>query len=218
LKKYLKDVTLLAYDTRPENADNVIWSLQKCREGLYFYQVKFISNIMPDNLPDGIVWEYAPHIYEINDFNRYMFLEMGSHVDSSHMLYVHDHSWVLHPEIFQDSWLEYDYCGAPWPIVKNTYIANNGEIVRVGNGGFSIRSSYLMSLPKKLGWDLREEQGWKNEDGNIVCYWRKEMLENGIKYAPVEVAAKFSYENPIEENNYGNMKTFGFHKNHRENE
>lgn len=34
-----------------------------------------------------------------------------------------------------------------------------------------------------------------------------------IKYAPVEVAAKFSYETPVEENNWGRSPTLGFHRN-----
>jgi len=61
-----------------------------------------------------------------------------------------------------------------------------------------------------MGWEVREEQGWKNEDGNICCYYRKEMLENGIKYAPLEVAVKFSYENTIPEN--VGVTPFGFHR------
>jgi hypothetical protein len=39
------------------------------------------------------------------------------------------------------------------------------------------------------------------------------MLDLGIKYAPVEVAAKFSYENPVKENKFGNIPTFGYHRN-----
>jgi hypothetical protein len=89
-------------------------------------------------------------------------------------------------------------------------MANNGERVRVGNGGFSIRSSKLLNAPKKLGLELKQEQGFFNEDGNLVCYNRKELLEYGIKYAPVGVAAKFSYENEVPENQ--RIETFGFHK------
>jgi len=113
--------------------------------------------------------------------------------------------------MWKDEWLEYDYLGAPWGIVPNTYIANNGETVRVGNGGFSLRSKFLMDLPFNQGFRLRSEQGWQNEDGNICCYYRKEFLKLGIKYAPVEVAAEFSFENVCVEN-YG-RKTFGFHRN-----
>ena len=126
------------------------------------------------------------------------------------MLYVQAHAWILHPDLWDDNWLQYDYCGAPWPIVENSYITNNGERARVGNGGFSLRSKKLLDLPKKMNWGLREEQGWANEDGNIVCYYCKEMLENGIKYAPLDVACKFAYENTVPENI--GIKTFGFHR------
>jgi hypothetical protein len=37
------------------------------------------------------------------------------------------------------------------------------------------------------------------------------MLDNGIKYAPLDVACKFSYENTIPENI--GIKPFGFHRN-----
>jgi hypothetical protein len=39
------------------------------------------------------------------------------------------------------------------------------------------------------------------------------MLENGIKYAPIEVAAKFSYENDVPENMHI-KEFFGFHRNY----
>jgi hypothetical protein len=119
----------------------------------------------------------------------------------------------LNPELWNNRWLEWDYCGAPWPVVENSYMANDGTRALQGNGGFSLRSKKICELPSKMKWELREEQGWKNEDGNICCYWRKEMLENGIKYAPVNVSSIFSYENPVIENNFGRIKTFGFHRN-----
>jgi hypothetical protein len=211
MKKLLKDVTLIAYSSN-DVEENIV-ALQKCMEYFYFGAVKIISHKRPENLPEGIKYEQGKEIKDINDFNEYMFLNFYKHVNTSHCLYIQHHAYILNPELWDDNWLKYDYCGAVWPHVHDAYIANNGERVRVGNGGFSIRSSYLMTLPQKMGWYLREEQGWKNEDGQIAVYWRKEMLENGVKYAPVEVAAKFSYENPVPENNYGNMKTFGYHRN-----
>jgi hypothetical protein len=214
MKKFLKDVTLIAYSSHDVKEN--IESLQKCMECFNFGAVKIISHKKPDYLPEGIVYEQGREIKEINDFNEYMFMSFGNHIETSHCLYVQHHAFVISPEIFNIKWLKYDYIGAPWPIVENAYIANTGERVRQGNGGFSLRSKKLLDLPKKMGWYLREEQGWANEDGNICCYWREEMLENGINYAPVEIAAKFAYENPVPENNYGNMKTFGFHRNYRE--
>ena len=95
MKKYLKDVTLLSYSTNPDRMDGTISALQKCCEELDFYEVKLICDKKPDNLPENIIWEYAPHINHIDDFNYYMFLELGKHVNSSHMLFVHDHAYIF---------------------------------------------------------------------------------------------------------------------------
>ena len=115
--------------------------------------------------------------------------------------------------MWNNDWLQYDYIGAPFPISENAYWANNGERVRVGNGGFSLRSRKLLEMPLKNNWKLRQEQGFFNEDGNVCCYWRKEFLEEGIKYAPLELAVKFSFETPVQENDFGKTRTFGFHRN-----
>jgi hypothetical protein len=209
MKKSLPDVTLLAYTSH--EVKETIWSLNKCQEKLNFAEIKLLTHEMPVKLPSHIIWEYAPKINNINDFNKYMFLDLGKHINTSHMLYVQAHSWIVNPNLWTNEFLEFSYIGAPWKIVENSYMANDGTISRVGNGGFSLRDSRLLNLPKKMGWGLREEQGWLNEDGNICCYYRKEMLDNGIKYAPLEVACKFSYENTIPENI--GIKPFGFHRN-----
>jgi len=219
LKNNLKDVTLIIYETRPENFTNSINALNKCCESTSFAEVKFISDISPENLPKEYLWEFAPHIFDINDYNLYMFKEMYRHINTSHALCIHSHSWILNPLMWDDKWLEYDYIGAPWVIKNDAYISwGSKEHVRVGNGGFSLRSKRLLELPKIHDLPLLQEQGWYNEDGNLVSYYRELMLALGIKYAPVEVAAKFAYENPVPENNYGDMKTFGFHRNRRINE
>jgi len=213
LKKQLKDVTLLAYDTRPDKIDGTIWALQKCCERLEFFDVKLLTDIEPNNLPENIKWEYAPHINDIDDFSLYMFKHLWRHFDTSHCLYVQDHAYVLHPELWDDSWLQYDYCGALWPIVENSYIAwGSKETVRQGNGGFSLRSKKIATIPHEHDLPLLQDQNWFNEDGNLTCYYRELMLALGIKYAPVEVAARFAYENNVPENAHI-KEFFGFHRN-----
>lgn len=205
----IRDVTLIAYTSI--EFDATIRSLMKSSEQLDFGAIKLVSHEKPHNLPDKIQWEYGPFIRDIDDFNYYMFLEFGKHVDTSHALYVQHHSGVLHPEMWNDDWLSYDFIGAPWGIIEGAYMANDGTRSRVGNDGFSLKSKKLLDIPKENSMYLREEQGWKNIDGNTCCYWKKEMLELGVKYAPVEVAAKFSFENYVPEN-VGIGKVFGFHR------
>jgi len=214
LKKYLKDVTLIAYSSH--EVPETIMSLQKCQEGLDFFQVKLLSHEKPNNLPENIIYEYAPEINNIDDFNLYMFKYLGQHIESSHALYVQAHSWILHPELWDDDWLQWDYIGGVWPYKDDAYVAwGSGKHIRNGNGGFSLRGKLVMDIPYKHDLPLLREQGWANEDGNLCSYYSELMLALGVKYAPAEVAAKFSYETPVPENNYGNMKTFGFHRNHR---
>jgi hypothetical protein len=53
----------------------------------------------------------------------------------------------------------------------------------------------------------------KNDDGNFCVYHRKTFLENGIKYAPIEIAAKFSREVWIP--GISRTDTFAFHGNNK---
>lgn len=206
-----KDVTLLAISSImiPETIE----VLQRCSGMLDFGAVKLITHERPPNLPSNIVYEQCPRINNIMDFNQYGFIELGKHVSTTHSLTVQYHAWILRPELWDDSWLQYDYIGAPWPYRDDAYITKSGEHIRVGNSGFSLRSKKLLDLPKQLNLPLTHDRGYYNEDGNICVYYRQQFLEQGIKYAPIDVAVRFSYENPIPEND--GIESFGFHRNIR---
>jgi hypothetical protein len=186
------DLTLVAVTGTDIETTKI--ALEKCQSLMHFTKVMFIA--------DAGINTY----YKYNDF---VFRELGPYVETSHCLLIQYDSWILRPELWDDAWLEYDYIGAPWPIKDNAYLSN-GEHVRVGNGGFSLRSKRLLELPKKYNIELTQEQGYYNEDGNICCYHRKEFLDLGIKYAPIEVACVFSHELDIPENQ--NILPFGFHR------
>jgi hypothetical protein len=207
----LQDVTLLTFTS--VRIDEHISSMNKCVQDIKFGAVKFLSNEKPNNLPEYAEFVKIDPIKDIMDFNRFCFSELYKYVDTSHTLLFQDHAYILNSQMWDNSWLMWDWIGSPWGIVENAYIANNGERARVGNGGFSLRSKRMLELPSKMNWQLREEQGFYNEDGNFCCYYRKEMLENGIQYAPLDVALKFSYENPVPEHGSTYPTTFGFHKN-----
>lgn len=207
-KIQLPTVTLMT--TTSVRLPEHIEAIKKCCENIKFGKVILVSHELPKDLPDYVEYKYYPEIRDIMDFNILMFRNVGKFVETSHALFCQDHAFVTNPELWDNDWLQYDYIGAPWPIRENSYIDDNGERVRVGNGGFSLRSSKLMQLPLKLNIPLVHEQGFYNEDGNICCYHKSKFLAHGIKYAPVEVAAKFSYENPVPENQ--GIPSFGFHR------
>jgi hypothetical protein len=204
----LPDVTLVAYSSIA--VPETIEALKISSKNINFADVKIVSHEKPENLPSSIKFEEGRQIKDIMDFNHYLYSEFEKHVDTTYMLIVQYHGYVTDYKCWSDEFLNYDYIGAPWPIRKNSYNANDGTISRVGNGGFSLRSKYLLGIPKKYNIPLTQEQGYFNEDGNICCYHKKEFLKLGIKYAPIEVAARFSYETPVDENY--KVKTFGFHR------
>jgi len=207
------DVTLIAVDCT-DRIRNTLSVLKKASQQINFKEIVILTNRKPKltkELPNFYIYKHIKKIENINEYNKFMFLELYKYFDTSHCLTIQYDCGILYPERWQDNWLEFDYIGAPWLYKTNSYVANTGEHVRVGNGGFSLRSKRLCELPTKMGWELRQEQGFYNEDGNICCYWRKEILGQGIKYAPIEVASEFSYENLMQEN-YG-VKPFGYHKN-----
>lgn len=211
-KVQVPDVTIIAVDCT-DRITNTIKSLIEGCKIINFGEVKLVSHKKPDILlPDFVKFEECKKINNINEFNNFMFFELGDYFSTSHCLYVQDHARILNPELWNNDWLNYDYVGAPWPYTHDSYICHNTkEHVRVGNGGFSIRSHKLQSLPKVFNLELKQEQGWYNEDGNFCVYHRKFMLEHGIKYAPLNVAKYFSYETSLLEN--ADIKTFGYHRN-----
>lgn len=206
----INDVTLITFSSVKINEH--IEAMNKCVENIEFDSVKFLSHEKPLNLPSYAEFVKINQIKDIMDFNEFCFKELYKYINTNHALLFQDHAYIIHPEMWDNSWLLWDWIGSPWNIVENAYMGNNGERVRVGNGGFSLRSKKILELPTKMNWDLREEQGFYNEDGNFCCYYRKEMLENDIKYAPLEVALKFSYENPVPEHGSTYPMTFGFHR------
>jgi Protein of unknown function (DUF5672) len=210
MNKKLPNVTLVAVDCT-DRINGTIQALVEGSEHLDFGAVKLLSNKRPENLPEFIQYEEIMNITNINEYNYFMFIELGSYIQTTHCLTIQDHARVINESLWNDDWLEFDYIGSPWGIVENAYIGNNGERARVGNGGFSLRSLQLTQIPKRNHWSLRQEQQYFNEDGNICCYYRAEFLKAGIKYAPVEVAAKFAFENVVPENHY--VKPFGYHRN-----
>lgn len=210
-KIQIPDVTLIAVDCT-DRISGTINALKICSRAMEFGEVVLLSDKKPENLPSFVTYKEIEEIKNIDNYNYFIFLELYKYFNTSHVLLCQDHAYILHPEVWDDGWLKYDWIGAVWGVRENSYIGNNGERVRNGNGGFSLRSKKISQLPDKMGWELRQEQGFYNEDGNYTCYYRKEMLEQGIKYAPVEIASVFSYETPVLENNYGRLKTFGFHR------
>jgi Protein of unknown function (DUF5672) len=137
---------------------------------------------------------------------RCLWYEVPEHVIATHMLWVQPDSWVLDAGRWTDEFLQYDYIGAPWPLNPDCdwYKLGYQPGKNVGNGGFSLRSRTLISL---LAAHPDEYPLWLPEDDAICRRHRPRLEEAGIRFAPPELAARFSFEcaEPLPEG------TFGFH-------
>jgi len=100
----------------------------------------------------------------------------------------------------------------PQPNDNISYRDPFGNLIRVGNGGFSLRSKKLLSLPTELNLEWKPYFGFHNEDGFFAVHNRHLLEDNGCKFAPVELAAEFSIEHNTAETL--GVKSFGFHGKH----
>jgi hypothetical protein len=125
------------------------------------------------------------------------------------------------PVIEVNNYNDYNYyvIGAPWAYGEDSYIDPFGNHHRVGNGGFSLRSKKLLDVPSRVEvpWEVNNSDFYwmppgvinYHEDGNICVHNRHIYVEHGCKFAPVEVAVKFSQEARVPE--CEGITPFGFH-------
>jgi hypothetical protein len=205
-KLNLPDVTLITVSSVniPDTIDALMYSLR----GINFGAVKFVTHEKPECLPAQIEYCECPRISSRDEYSHYILYQLKDHVDTPYCLVIQKDGFVLNPHLWQDQFLEYDYIGAPWP-PQMGLPDSRGRCVRVGNGGFSLRSKKLLSLPFELGLPFEKKDGLLNED-MLLCASFNTILENhGVRFAPVDVARWFSHEHPVKETEA--IKPFGFH-------
>ena len=204
----LPNITLIAVSSIRIN--ETIYALSESSRNIQFNSVKLVSHWYPKGLPSNISFEECQNIDSIDKYSHYIMFDLIKHVNTDYCLLIQHDGYILRPDKWDNIFLDYDYIGAPWPIKDNAYITKFGEHIRVGNGGFSLRSKKLLEAPFKYNIPFVQEQGFYNEDGNLCVYSRDKLLELGIKYAPINIAAKFSHETTLDE--HKNIEPFGFHR------
>ena len=176
-KMILNDVTICAIDSaQPELAKKAIARSKR--------RIQFGGELFIDHAS----------INSVQAYSKFVLQELHKYIKTEFVLIVQWDGWVINPSAWQDRFLDYDYIGAVWPW--------HPEGLRVGNGGFSLRSKKLLELTA----DPRFVYKNKNED-DLICHFNRDFLvSNGIKFAPEDLARHFSYE--MEGTN---LETFGFH-------
>lgn len=134
------------------------------------------------------------------------------HITTKYALIAQWDSWIINPSRWTPDYLAYDYIGGPWRRKDGKY--------EVGNGGFSIRSTRLMKYVAAHP-DLYPLTYPRFEDGILCRDHRAALEEEGFTWAPVKLAAEFSFEgagdpcfdmhNPNYLVDLRTEKPFGFH-------
>lgn len=135
----------------------------------------------------GSRWIKREPTKTFREYNELMLKGVAEHVTDGHAMYVQADSMVHQSNHWHDEFLDYDYIGAVWP--------NEPEGQNVGNGGFSLRSAKFLEACLDNEVQLLEKYKFIQEDACIGRDFRPYLeTKYHIKYAPTELAQKFSYE------------------------
>lgn len=195
----LDEITLIAYDntSKPERTAKV---LEHCQKFFEFPYVLLVCSVKPENYNGRIFLVNEEGYQAAQSFEAY---RINQFVPTEYCMYVSHDGYILNPDKWDDSWLQYDFIGAPWPS-GITY----SEKYRVGNNGFCLESKRFIELCAKH-WN-QFKVGWPSDVWS--CQIMRPAFESlGIKYAPLEVAAGFSWEHNIREIPGERHYAFGFH-------
>jgi len=191
----LRNITLICIDGVNPNIG--VKAVKYSMREINFAKNLILSHIKPDNMPDNIIFEEIPKLTH-DTYSQFVLNRLHEYVDTDYVLLINDDGFVINPHLWDDEFLKYDYIGAPW---RAHY-----PHARVGNGGFSLRSKKFLKLCSQLTWN------GGHEDAECCIFNKPFFLQNGCKYAPLEVAMRFSLESKIPEcTNYDLNTCFGFH-------
>jgi len=188
----MKKISAVIIDTYP---DKQFASLAiKMTQRLSVVDKIFTFSDMPFEGITGAEFIKIPRISSLNEYGQIIFELLPEVISSGHVLIFQWDGFPINPNKWKDVFLEYDYIGAP-------------SGMWVGNGGFSIRSHKLVQSLKDLNITVDLSNPFDQPEDQIICRHKRALLEsNGIKFAPVNLAAEFSFES-------GQLRKdiFGFH-------
>lgn len=199
-------MTLLGIDCI--NLTRIQKALDISSQHIEFGAVKLLTSLASDD-PRTVK---IPHLDSIEAFSEFCIRRLHEYVDTDYVLLVQYDGFVLNPDSWSDEFFRYDYIGAPWLVEDEFWFelfdfprSLKGSVV-VGNGGFSLRSKKFLESSARLA-DAGAFEKYQPEDV-VLCVWNRDKVEAaGMRFAPPEVAEKFS----IEGQDHMYNKQFGFH-------
>lgn len=191
----LKDITLICIDCRDYALAAL--AIKRSLKHIKSERTVFLTdkNIELPNCETIII----NRIKSRREYSQFVIKELYKYFDTQYCLIIQSDGYVLDAEQWDEKYKDYDYIGASWVYDEDR---------SVGNGGFSLRTKKLQKI---LGEDNFIEV--MHPEDQSICIIYKFYLEEkyGIKFAPVILADKFSFE--LKQPTH---PTFGFHGNHHQ--
>lgn len=193
--KELNNITIVCFSGT--SSEQAVRSIKYSTRNILFNKKIVFSHTEPKNLSDNIQFEYIEQLTH-HTYSKFILHELYKYIDTDFCLLTHDDGFIINPHLWDDNFLVYDYIGAPW---RAHY-----PHARVGNGGFSLRSKKFLQLCRHMPWD------GGHEDAECCIFKRDFFITHGCKYAPLDIAMRFSLESKIPECKEYSLDTcFGFH-------
>lgn len=177
--------------------------LQHCINLCEFGEAKLFTHFDMPKDPYVIPIQKLSSVHSYSDF---MIKKMVNYIKTDFVLTIQHDGFIVNVDKWTDEFLKYDYIGAPWHHSQLKY-KDNLEY-RVGNGGFSLQSRKFLEF---LRDDSKFDNCYPAGDAIICQKYRAYLEEHSFKFAPVELAHKFSCENYIWNSAFGHHQYFTLH-------
>ena len=103
----LPNVTLMAMTS--VNVRQTIKAMQYSMRQIDFGDCVLITHRKPFFLPKGIRYAHTSKLTNIDCFNYKMLYELGDYIHTDFVMVVHADGFIVHPEMWRDEFLDYDY-------------------------------------------------------------------------------------------------------------
>ena len=196
----LPTVTLCTVDTRSPAV--AVQALQRSQQGLQFARTVLFTDGAFD-APEGIEVVQIGPIRSGADYSMFVLQRLVEHLHTPHFLLVQWDGFVAHPSAWNPDWLHCDLLGAPWG--KGPPGPPGQPDFRVGNGGFTLRST---RLHRALVQDPALAAQLHHPEDICIAQTLRPVLEqrHGMHFGSLAQAQAFAFENEAPAG-----PTFGFH-------
>lgn len=206
----IKDTTLVAVSSI--RIEETLHALRYSMGKVTFDEVKFLTSVNLPAVRDLRVQLINP-LPSVDEYEQFIIYELHKHIETRFCLIVQWDGFVINERMWSNSYLDYDYIGAPFkrrPNDPSFATDDKGKFYAVGNGGFSWRSRELLKAPSRLGLTRPPWSRSKHEDGFFCVENRSELEAQGFRWAPEALAAQFSIECGLIDRRFM-RRSFGFH-------